>query len=190
MPTPATNAPASAPEIHPLDLISLGKIVQIRERLLVAQAAGTKVFRFESGDPSFAPPAHVLEAVTAAGKAGKTHYVPNNGVPELRRALDWLARESVRQRWFERAAVEAHAEPHGRAGDTGYSGEHEDAELLHAIVEAIEAMPERRRVVCSLRWRQGMSLAEIATSLGISQKTVETQLSRGLKQLRDQFQPE
>jgi aspartate aminotransferase len=84
---PASAAPHAAPEIHPLDLISLGKIVQIRERLLVAQAAGTRVYRFESGDPSFAPPPQVLDAVTAAGKAGKTHYVPNNGVPELRRAL-------------------------------------------------------------------------------------------------------
>ena len=78
---------APAAQVHPLDLVSLGKIVQIRERLLAAQAAGRRVYRFESGDPSFAPPRHVLDAVGAAGAAGKTHYVPNNGVPELRRAL-------------------------------------------------------------------------------------------------------
>ena len=96
------------------------------------------------------------------------------------RALDWLARESVRRRFSDRVVEELHAPP----------DEAEDPELLHAILAAIEGMPERRRVVCSLRWRQGMSLAEIATSLGISQKTVETQLTRGLKQLRDQFQPE
>src|SRR6202022_1712541 len=72
---------------HPLDFVSLGKIVQIRERLLSAQAAGKVVFRFESGDPSFTPAAHVLEAVVAAAYAGKTHYVPNNGIPELRAAL-------------------------------------------------------------------------------------------------------
>jgi aspartate aminotransferase len=76
---------ATAP--HPLDFVSLGKIVQIRERLLSAQAAGKVVFRFESGDPSFAPAAHVSEAVVAAMYAGKTHYVPNNGIPELRAAL-------------------------------------------------------------------------------------------------------
>lgn len=72
---------------HPLDLVSLGKIVQIRERLLVAQAAGKKVFRLESGDPSFTPPAHVIEAVAQAARDGKTHYIPNNGIPELRKAL-------------------------------------------------------------------------------------------------------
>jgi aspartate aminotransferase len=72
---------------HPLDRLSLGKIVQIREQLLAAQAAGKRVYRFESGDPSFGPPPHVVEALVAAAYAGKTHYVPNNGIPELRRAL-------------------------------------------------------------------------------------------------------
>jgi aspartate aminotransferase len=72
---------------HPLDFVSLGKIVQIRERLLSAQASGKTVYRFESGDPSFAPAAHVSEAVVSAIYAGKTHYIPNNGIPELRSAL-------------------------------------------------------------------------------------------------------
>ena len=81
----AEQSPVAAP--HPLDFVSLGKIVQIRERLLAAQAAGKVVFRFESGDPSFAPAAHISEAVVAATYAGKTHYVPNNGIPELRTAL-------------------------------------------------------------------------------------------------------
>ncbi|MEP6991293.1 MAG: aminotransferase class I/II-fold pyridoxal phosphate-dependent enzyme [bacterium] len=81
----AEHSPLAA--THPLDFVSLGKIVQIRERLLAAQAAGKLVYRFESGDPSFAPAAHVSEAVVAATYAGKTHYVPNNGIPELRAAL-------------------------------------------------------------------------------------------------------
>jgi aspartate aminotransferase len=85
MPTSAEDTRSAV--THPLDLVSLGKIVQIRERLLRAQADGKRVFRFESGDPSFAPQPHVLEAITRAGREGKTHYVPNNGIPELRRAL-------------------------------------------------------------------------------------------------------
>ncbi len=72
---------------HPLDQISLGKIVQIRERLFEAQARGVQVLRLESGDPSFSPPPHVVAALGEAAKAGKTHYVPNNGIPELRAAL-------------------------------------------------------------------------------------------------------
>jgi aspartate aminotransferase len=73
--------------LHYLDAISLGKIVQIREQLLKAQAAGTRVFRFESGDPSFSIGPAVLEAIGAAARAGKTHYIPNNGIPQLRDAL-------------------------------------------------------------------------------------------------------
>lgn len=81
------SAPSVMAPPHPLDQISLGKIVQIRERLLKSQAAGQTVFRLESGDPSFSVAPHVLAAVARAGAAGKTHYVPNNGIPELRTAL-------------------------------------------------------------------------------------------------------
>lgn len=72
---------------HPLDQISLGKIVQIREGLLEAARHGVKVYRFESGDPSFSIAPHALQALEAAARAGKTHYIPNNGIPELRNAL-------------------------------------------------------------------------------------------------------
>ncbi|HEX8849789.1 MAG TPA: aminotransferase class I/II-fold pyridoxal phosphate-dependent enzyme [Gemmatimonadaceae bacterium] len=74
-------------EPHPLDLVSLGKIVQIREQLLAAAAQGKKVYRLESGDPSFSVAPHVLDAIDAAARAGKTHYVPNDGIPQLREAL-------------------------------------------------------------------------------------------------------
>ncbi len=77
----------SASYTHRLDAISLGKIVQIRETLLRAQAKGARVIRFESGDPSFSVAPHVLKAIARAGAEGKTHYVPNDGIPELRRAL-------------------------------------------------------------------------------------------------------
>ena len=78
---------------HPLDQISLGKIVQIRELLLDAAARGQKVYRLESGDPSFDVAPHVRAAVEEAVRAGKTHYVPNNGIPELRAALAAKVRE-------------------------------------------------------------------------------------------------
>lgn len=70
-----------------LDAISFGKIVQIRERLLKTQAAGKKVFRFESGDPSFSISPRVEEGIARAAKEGKTHYIPNDGIPELKKEL-------------------------------------------------------------------------------------------------------
>ncbi|MFZ4714934.1 MAG: pyridoxal phosphate-dependent aminotransferase [Bacteriovoracaceae bacterium] len=70
-----------------LDQISLGKIVVIREQLLEAQRKGTAIFRFESGDPNFDIHDTIKEAVYRALKENKTHYIPNNGIPELKDAL-------------------------------------------------------------------------------------------------------
>ncbi|HZS44109.1 MAG TPA: pyridoxal phosphate-dependent aminotransferase [Blastocatellia bacterium] len=70
-----------------VDSLSLGKIVVIREQLLKAQSAGQKVYRFESGDPSFSVAPHVLEALKRSADDGKTHYIPNNGIPELKSAI-------------------------------------------------------------------------------------------------------
>ena len=70
-----------------LDRVSLGKIVVIREQLMKAQAAGTTVYRLESGDPSFSIAPHVLAALEKAAEEGKTHYVPNDGIPQLRKAV-------------------------------------------------------------------------------------------------------
>jgi aspartate aminotransferase len=79
---------APVPELsHPLDQISLGKIVVIREQLMDAAASGVRVYRFESGDPSFDIAPHVLTALKKAAEEGRTHYVPNSGIPELRTAL-------------------------------------------------------------------------------------------------------
>ena len=70
-----------------LDSISFGKIVQIREQLLKLQATGKKVYRLESGDPSFSIAPHITAAIEKALHDGKTHYIPNNGIPELLKAL-------------------------------------------------------------------------------------------------------
>ncbi|BBH52318.1 pyridoxal phosphate-dependent aminotransferase [Fluviispira sanaruensis] len=70
-----------------LDSISFGKIVQIREHLLKLQAGGKKVYRLESGDPSFSIAPHITDAINKALKDGKTHYIPNDGIPDLRKAL-------------------------------------------------------------------------------------------------------
>jgi aspartate aminotransferase len=91
--------------MHPLDQISFGKIVQIRERLLQAQAAGQTVYRLESGDPNFSPAPHVLDAVDRAARAGKTHYIPNDGIPELRKVLAEKLRTKNQIPWVDNQHV-------------------------------------------------------------------------------------
>jgi len=57
-------------------------------------------------------------------------------------------------------------------------------DLERAVHGAVAALPERCRAVLELRWREGMSYAEIAAVLGITPKTVENHLARALNMLR------
>jgi aspartate aminotransferase len=72
---------------HIVDQVSLGAIVQVRDRLLEQQARGRKVLRLESGDPSFDIPSHVREAMEKALRDGLTHYTASTGIPPLREAI-------------------------------------------------------------------------------------------------------
>jgi aspartate aminotransferase len=71
---------------HLLDSISFGAIVAVRDRLLAQQAAGRKIYRLESGDPSFDVPPHVREAIETALLRGQTHYTASTGIAPLREA--------------------------------------------------------------------------------------------------------
>ena len=72
---------------HIVDQVSLGAIVQVRDRLLDQQAQGRKVLRLESGDPSFDIPIHARQAMEKALKDGLTHYTASTGIPSLREAI-------------------------------------------------------------------------------------------------------
>lgn len=79
--------PSAKLERNVVDDISGGAIVKMRDRLLSMQKMGRKVYRLESGDPSFPVPEHVLDAIIAALKEGKTHYTESTGIPQLREAI-------------------------------------------------------------------------------------------------------
>ena len=70
-----------------IDQVSLGAIVQVRDRLLEQQARGRKVLRLESGDPAFNIPVHVREAMEKALRDGLTHYPASTGIPSLREGI-------------------------------------------------------------------------------------------------------
>lgn len=63
------------------------------------------------------------------------------------------------------------------------------SELSIAIAKAVAALPERRRLIFAMSREQHLSYAQIAETLGISIKTVETQMGRALRTLRDRLAP-
>lgn len=102
-------------------------------------------------------------------------------------ALDFIAREATRSRW-QRATREHPSDDmiplHAAPADTHA----ELAELAATIDQVLAEMPDRRREVCVLRWRHGHSVGEVAKRLAISTKTVEAQIGRGLRQLRERIE--
>lgn len=88
----------------------------------------------------------------------------------------WLRRQAVARRlgWADRTAVDVH----------------ESAELSAIAAEnrrrlqaELSVLPARRREVLVLRYYLGLSEAEIASTLGISQGTVKSAAARGIRSL-------
>ena len=57
-------------------------------------------------------------------------------------------------------------------------------QLVPVVDHALAALPERCRLIFIMSRQQGLSYHEIADTLGLSIKTVETQMGRALKALR------
>jgi RNA polymerase sigma-70 factor (ECF subfamily) len=60
-------------------------------------------------------------------------------------------------------------------------------ELSEAVQETIRGLPPRCREIFELSRVHGLKYAEIAESLGISQKTVEAQMGKALKIMRERL---
>lgn len=98
-------------------------------------------------------------------------------------ALDWLRREHLHREWERIAAFDGQME-----SLASQDSEHEELARRHRLLtDVLSAMPARRRAVCDLRWRQGLAPAAIAERLGVSVKTVETHITRGLKDARAEW---
>jgi RNA polymerase sigma-70 factor (ECF subfamily) len=98
------------------------------------------------------------------------------------RALDWLRREHLHRAWAEEVLREVRA----TAPETpsAHQASQDDlAEVRCAIAESLDTMPQRRRLVCQLRWQAELGPTNIASRLGLSVKTVEAHLTTGTKEL-------
>lgn len=91
-------------------------------------------------------------------------------------SLNYLKHRNIEDRWLRVSAVSDAA----RDADDPASFD----ELGQALDRALAALPERCRLIFMMSRYQGLSYAEIAEALGLSVKTVETQMGRALKALR------
>ena len=66
-----------------------------------------------------------------------------------------------------------------------YSAFYPETGLLEKIESAINALPEKRQAIFRMAREDGLKYREIAEQLNLSIKTVETQMSLALKQLRE-----
>ena len=73
-----------------------------------------------------------------------------------------------------------------RAGEWDVSAQIESMELEEKIRGVIDSLPEKCREIFELNRFDGLKYAEIARKLDISVKTVENQMSKALKILREQ----
>ena len=99
------------------------------------------------------------------------------------RALNQIRNERVRRE----AVPEILRETRGsaEAGDASVLS----SEIEQAVRAAVAELPPRCREVFELSRVRGLKYQEIAETLGISVKTVETQMGRALKSLRERLRP-
>ncbi len=73
------------------------------------------------------------------------------------------------------------------SGEWDVSAQIESIELEEKIREGIDSLPEKCREIFELNRFTGLKYAEIAIKLGISVKTVENQMTKALKILREKL---
>jgi RNA polymerase sigma-70 factor, ECF subfamily len=73
------------------------------------------------------------------------------------------------------------------ASDVDVEAQMEAMELEEKIMKVIEGLPEKCKEVFELSRFEGLKYSEIADKLGISVKTVENQMSKALKVLREKL---
>lgn len=99
----------------------------------------------------------------------------------LNKCRDWARRQAVRK-FFRKARPieEAFDLADGRPSPETESGDRAD---LARVTQAMATLPQKLRQVLVLRAVEGMSQAEAADALGVSEKTIETRLYRARRQL-------
>jgi len=149
-----------------------GPLVGTAERMLRDRAVAEELVqdvmlelwrRRETLDPGGSPQAYLFQATR-------------------NRVLNHLRHRTIEQRSEPELRAESSTAPPADA-QVG------EEELDVAVQRAIQALPDRCREVFELSRVHGLRYAEIASTLGISVKTVEAQMGKALRLLRECLAP-
>ena len=72
---------------EPTDRVQRAERSRIRVMYDLAESVDRDLVRLEVGEPDFDTPEYVVDAAAEAARGGATHYTPNAGLPECRRAI-------------------------------------------------------------------------------------------------------
>jgi RNA polymerase sigma-70 factor (ECF subfamily) len=98
------------------------------------------------------------------------------------KAMGYLRHRQVVRQWQVRAVQEPRTAGIG-VGPAATDDRLRSRELAAAFAAAVARLPERRRLAYTLQWQHGLSLAEIARTMGVTVKCVELQLAAASKTL-------
>jgi RNA polymerase sigma-70 factor (ECF subfamily) len=90
------------------------------------------------------------------------------------------------------ARIEKEGEPHATRSEAIDSTAHSlvvEDEMMVAVRRAVDSLPARCREVFELSRTHNKKYSEIAAELGISIKTVEAQMGKALRTLREELAP-
>jgi RNA polymerase sigma-70 factor (family 1) len=96
-------------------------------------------------------------------------------------SLNYLKHQGVKQE-YDHQWMEQKENPEIEFRDT-----FREQQIREAITRAIEELPERSKMTYKLHRYDGLTYSEIADVMGVSVKTVESQMTRTLKMLRERL---
>lgn len=96
------------------------------------------------------------------------------------RSINYIKHQKIKQQY--QSSVN-----HSIGSDSHSSIDFVEIDLIEKVNLCIASLPDRRREIFVLSREHGMKYREIADQLGISIKTVETQMGHALKELRLQL---
>lgn len=111
----------------------------------------------------------------------RSTWLPNISV---RAYLEMSVRNSALNYIKHQRVVVAAAEKESELLSGDVAEEMDRRAVLRRISEAVDLLPQRCRVIFLMSREDGLTYTEISAKLGISNKTVETQIGRALKVLR------